>query len=150
MWAENNSTLMKLSRPPVKIDQRAAEHADSTSRNLRLPRQGRHARIVGTLLGISPSEALLWTHGSVDDIGPRHYFQGSRSTPRPLRLVRHAGHGSCDDSAFAILALSKMDWNNDALYDPLPATLEYAKILARVVKRVDVLGSAPYQSGFFV
>jgi hypothetical protein len=100
--------------------------------------------------GIGPKEALLWTHGSVRGISQRAYFQGARSTPRPLRLVRHAGHGPWDESAFAILALSKMDWNNDALYDPLPVTLEYAKTLARVVKRMNVLGSAPYQFGFFM
>jgi hypothetical protein len=104
----------------------------------------------GTLLGIAPAEALLWTHGSVRGIGSRQYFQGARSTPRPLRLVRHAGHGPWDDAAFAILALSKMDWNNDALYDALPVTLEYAKVLARVVKRMNVLGSAPYQFRFFM
>lgn len=104
----------------------------------------------GTLLGIAPAEALLWTHGSVRGIGARHYFQGARSTPRPIRLVRHAGHGPWDDSAFAILALSKMYWNNDALYDALPVTLEYAKVLARVVKRMNVLGSAPYQFRFFM
>lgn len=104
----------------------------------------------GTLIGIAPTEALLWTHGSVRGISQREYFQGGRSTPRPLRLVRHAGHGPWDESAFAILALSKMDWNNDALYDPLPVTLEYAKTLARVVKRMNVLGSAPYQFRFFM
>ncbi|PYT26667.1 MAG: hypothetical protein DMG57_20845 [Acidobacteria bacterium] len=104
----------------------------------------------GTLLGIAPAEALLWTHGSVRGIGQRHYFQGARSTPRPVRLIRHAGHGPWDDVAFAILALSKMDWNNDALYDALPVTLEYAKVLARVVKRMNVLGSAPYQFRFFM
>jgi len=84
----------------------------------------------GTLLGIGPYEALLWTHGSANTIGQREYFQGARSTPRPLRLVRHAGHGPWDDVAFSILGLSKMDWNNDALYDPLPVTLEYSKVLA--------------------
>jgi hypothetical protein len=104
----------------------------------------------GSLLGISPREALLWTHGSVPGIGKGDYFQGSRSTPRPIRLIRHAGHGSWDDTAFGILGLSKMDWNNDALYDPLPVTLEYAKVLARVVKRMSVLGSAPYQFRFFM
>ena len=87
----------------------------------------------GSLIGIGPTEALLWTHGSVNGIGERKFFQGARSTPRPLRLVRHAGHGPWDDTASAILALSKMDWNNDALYDPLPVTLEYAKVLAQVV-----------------
>lgn len=104
----------------------------------------------GTLLGVAPAEALLWTHGSVRGIAARHYFQGARSTPRPIRLVRHAGHGPWDDCAFAILALSKMDWNNDALYDALPVTLEYAKVLARVVKRMKILGSSPYQFRFFM
>jgi hypothetical protein len=104
----------------------------------------------GSLLGIGPMEALLWTHGSVGEIGQRTYFQGARSTPKPLKLVRHAGHGPWDDTASAVLSLTKMDWNNDALYDSLPVTLEYAKVLARVVKRMNVLGSAPYQFRFFM
>lgn len=104
----------------------------------------------GSLLNLSPYEALLWTHGNVRGIGRREYFQGGRSTPRPIRLVRHAGHGTWDDAAAGILSLSKMDWNNDALYDPLPVTLEYAKVLAQVVKRMDVLGTTPYQFRFFM
>ena len=105
----------------------------------------------GTVIGISPREALLWTHGDVRGIDQRgSYFQGARSTPRPLRLVRHAGHGPWDDTARAALALSKMDWNNDALYDPLPVTMSYAKVLAGVVKRMPELGSAPYQFRFFM
>ncbi len=105
----------------------------------------------GTVIGLGPREALLWTHGNVQGIGKRDaYFQGARSTPRPLRLVRHAGHGTWDDTARAILALSKMNWNNDALYDALPVTLEYAKVLARVVKRMPGLGNAPYQFRFFM
>ncbi|MEW5744420.1 MAG: hypothetical protein AB1805_03125 [Nitrospirota bacterium] len=105
----------------------------------------------GTLVGLGPREALLWTHGDVRGISDRRaYFQGARSTPRPVRLVRHAGHGPWDETARAILALSKMDWNNDALYDPLPVTIGYAKVLARVVKRMRGLGSAPYQFRFFM
>lgn len=105
----------------------------------------------GTLLGLSPREALLWTHGDVQGVRDGgSYFQGARSTPRPIRLVRHAGHGPWDDTASAVLALSKMDWNNDALYDPLPVTIEYAKVLARVVKRMHGLGSSPYQFRFFM
>jgi hypothetical protein len=50
----------------------------------------------------------------------------------------------------AVLALSKMDWNNDALYDLLPVTIGYAKVLARVVKRMHGLGSSPYQFRFFM
>ncbi len=105
----------------------------------------------GTVIGLGPKEALLWAHGSVRGIDRRgSYFQGSRSTPRPVRLVRHAGHGPWDDTARAALALSKMDWNNDALYDLLPVTMSYAKVLARVVKRMPGLGSSPYQFRFFM
>ena len=105
----------------------------------------------GTLIGLGPREALLWTHGDVRGINDRKaYFQGGRSTPCPVRLVRHAGHGPWDETARAILALSKMDWNNDSLYDPLPVTIGYAKVLARVVKRMRGLGSAPYQFRFFM
>jgi hypothetical protein len=105
----------------------------------------------GTLVGLGPREALLWTHGDVRGIADGgSYFQGGRSTPRPIRLVRHAGHGPWEDTARAVLGLSKMDWNNDALYDPLPVTIGYAKVLARVVKRMRGLGNAPYQFRFFM
>lgn len=106
----------------------------------------------GTVIGIGPREALLWIHGDVRDVTQRgrSYFKGSRSTPRPVRLVRHVGHGSWDETARAILGLSKMNWNNDSLYDPLPVTMTYAKVLSRVVKRMQNLGSTPYQFRFFM
>lgn len=104
----------------------------------------------GSVISLGPRESLLWTHGDVLGIGNRSYFQGARSTPRPIKLVRHAGHGSWDETARAALALSKMNWNNDALYDSLPVTMSYAKVLARVVKRMSGLGTAPYQFRFFM
>jgi hypothetical protein len=106
----------------------------------------------GTLVGLGEMEALLWTHGEVRGIADndRPYFQGSKSTPRPIRLVRHVGHGPWDDSARCILGLTKMDWNNDALYDAMPVTLGYAKVLARVIKRMKGLGSSSYQFRFFM
>jgi hypothetical protein len=104
----------------------------------------------GTVLDLGAREALLWTHGDVQGIADRSYFQGARSTPRPVRFVRHAGHGAWDDTCRAALGLSKMNWNNDALYDPLPVTMSYAKVLARVVKRMSGLGSTPYQFRFFM
>ena len=105
----------------------------------------------GTVMNLGPKEALLWTHGDVQGISDRgSFFQGGRSTPRPVRLVRHAGHGPWDQTARATLSLSKMNWNNDALYDPLPVTMAYAKVLARVIKRMPMLGSLPYQFRFFM
>lgn len=37
-----------------------------------------------------------------------------------------------------------------AFHDPLPVTLQYAKVLSRVVKRMNRLGSQPYQFRFFM
>ena len=105
----------------------------------------------GTLITLSPREALLWTHGDVRGVSTRgSYFKGSRSTPSPLRLVRHAGHGTWDDTVHAILGLTKMNWNNDSLYDMLPVTVAYAKTLARVIKRMPSLRRTPYQFRFFM
>lgn len=105
----------------------------------------------GSLVPLSGRECLLWMHGDVQGVRDGgSYFQGARSTPRPIRLVRHAGHGPWDETARSALALSKMNWNNDALYDPLPVTMSYAKVLARVVKRMTGLGSTPYQFRFFM
>ena len=105
----------------------------------------------GSVVGLGPREALLWTHGNVSGISDRgSFFQGGRATPRPLRMIRHAGHGPWDDTASAALALSKMNWNNDALYDTLPVTMSYAKTLARVVKRMPGLENAPFQFRFFM
>ena len=105
----------------------------------------------GTLIGLGPYECLLWIHGDVQGISERgSYFQGKKSTPRPICLVRHAGHGSWDETARSALALSKMNWNNDALYDPIPVTLSYAQVLARVVKRMPKMGTEPYEARFFI
>ena len=103
----------------------------------------------GTLVSLGPYDSLLWSHGDVSGISSRgSYFQGSRGTPRPIKLVRHAGHGTWDHVGRTTLALSKMNWNNDALYDHLPVTMAYAKVLSRVVKRMSGLGKRPYQFRF--
>lgn len=105
----------------------------------------------GSLLTISPKEALLWTHGNVEGVSTKgSYFQGARSTPQPLRLIRHAGHGPWEPTATSILGLTKMDWNNDALYDPLPVTISYAGVLARIVKRMTDHRRTAYQVRFFM
>lgn len=103
----------------------------------------------GSLLGIGDREALLWIHGAVD-LNQRTHFQGGKSTPQPIKLVRHAGHGGWGDTARAALALSKMNWNNDNLYDMLPVTMSYAQVLARVLKRMPLLGSSAFHFRYFM
>ena len=46
-----------------------------------------------------------------------------------------------------MLALTKMDWNNDALYDPLPVTIKYSQTLARVIGHTRGLPDAAYPTG---
>src|SRR3546814_2736545 len=93
------------------------------------------------MLGIVDRDALLWIHGAVD-LNQRTHFQGGKSTPQPIKLVRHAGHGGWEDTARAALALSKMNWNNDNLYDMLTVKLSYAQVLERVLKRMLLLGGS--------
>lgn len=103
----------------------------------------------GSLLGIGDREALLWIHGSIG-LERGVYFQGKKGTPQPIKLVRHAGHGSWETSAQSALALSKMNWNNDNLYDPLPVTMSYAHVLARILKRMPSLGSSAFHFRYFM
>ena len=55
-----------------------------------------------------------------------------------------------DEIAKSILALSKMDWNNDGPYVQLPVTLSYAHIMAQIVARMPKLESRPYPIRFFM
>lgn len=94
----------------------------------------------GTLQQLDGHTALLWVAGDAPDatLNGRSYLQGGKGTPRPLMLTRHTGAGPLSQPAQRLLALSKMDWNNDALYGALPATVSYAKLLAKVVKHADI------------
>lgn len=81
------------------------------------------------------------------------------SDPDPIFKVAKAHGDRCDWSdkpgmergtARAALALSKMNWNNDGLYDPLPVTMGSAKTLAQVIRRMPGLGKGTYKFRFFV
>jgi argonaute-like protein implicated in RNA metabolism and viral defense len=68
----------------------------------------------------------------------------------PLLLHRFAGHGPWAPGCSAVLGLTKMNWNNDSLYDRLPVTMAYAQVLAQVVKRMPELRPQTYQFRFFM
>jgi hypothetical protein len=114
------------------------------------PRYG-YAVDRGTLIQLDGHSALLWVAGNARDatLTDTSYLQGGKGTPRPLLLTRHVGAGPLAESAAQVLALSKMDWNTDALYSSLPATLTYAQVLARIVKR-EHLPSVPYDYRLFM
>jgi hypothetical protein len=105
----------------------------------------------GTMLPLSGTEALLWTAGDAPDVANgKHYFKEGKGIPDPLMMIRHAGHGGWEASANSVLGLSKMNWNNDSLYDRMPVTLRFASILARTVATMDHLGPRPYPVRFFI
>lgn len=82
--------------------------------------------------------------------GPVCIPEPRRGIPRPLLLTREAGAGPLHHVAAQVLALTKMDWNNDALYDGLPCTVRYAKILAKTIKHIPDLAPQPYEYRLFM
>ncbi|HXL91966.1 MAG TPA: hypothetical protein VN969_23740 [Streptosporangiaceae bacterium] len=107
----------------------------------------------GTVLPLDGHAALVWIAGSAPQAtltGHGNFLQGKKGTPRPVLMTRHAGRGPLADLAGQILALSKMDWNNDALYDSLPCTIRYAQTLARTLKHMPGLLPVPYDYRLFM
>lgn len=105
----------------------------------------------GVLLPVSGTEALLWSAGNAPGVSSRgNYYQGGKSIPRPLLLRRHAGSGPLELAGTEALALTKMDWNNDALYDPVPVTVQYSSRLARTIARGVVLPATDYPYRLFM
>jgi hypothetical protein len=105
----------------------------------------------GTLTQLDDHSALLWVTGNARPatLNQRNYLQGGKGTPRPLHITRHTGAGPLAEPAAQVLALSKMDWNTDALYSSLPVTITYAQVLARVVK-TEQLPNLPYDFRLFM
>ncbi len=103
----------------------------------------------GLLLPIGIYDYLLWTQGNCSAIGS-NFFKEGKGIPHPIRITRHVGSGTFHESAREILALSKMNWNNDSLYDRLPVTTTYASLLAGIVKRMGPLSSLPYDFRYFM
>jgi hypothetical protein len=95
----------------------------------------------GTVLPISPNEALLWTQGSVrgvhmDGDHRNVYKEGAlKPVPTPLLIRRFSGDGGWHETCSGILGLTKMDWNNNTLYKKLPVTLEYSQRFARIIQQ---------------
>lgn len=105
----------------------------------------------GTLQTRSGTSCLVWAAGNAPGVSTSSaYYQGGKSIPRPLVLTRHAGSGSLQLVAAEVLALTKMDWNNDALYDPLPVTIQYSRRLARTIANVPSLPGLDYPYRLFM
>lgn len=107
----------------------------------------------GSYLPISSSECLLWIQGNISGKQvskfPNYYKEQIR-IPRPVMLKRFAGTHGWHETCLAIIGLSKMDWNNDAIYDQLPVTLSYSNTLADVIKHMPSLARQTYQYRLFM
>lgn len=104
----------------------------------------------GTMVVRSGNSALIWVAGNAPEVSTKgDYYQGKKSIPRPLQLIRHAGSGPLELSAHEALALTKMDWNNDALYAPVPVSIRYSQKLARTIANVADLPRNAYPYRLF-
>lgn len=105
----------------------------------------------GTVLHRSGNSLLVWVAGNAPRASLQsNYYQGKKSIPRPIKLVRYAGTGPLEITALEALALTKMDWNNDALYDPVPVTIRYSQRLARTIANVPNLPGNAYPYRLFM
>lgn len=103
----------------------------------------------GSYFQIGPQEVLLWTQGNTV-LNGKNYFKEGKNIPSPIVIRRFAGDGGWDSNCQAILGLTKMNWNHDALYDRLPVTLGYAHSLATTIKRMNKLINKPYEFRYFI
>lgn len=99
----------------------------------------------------SGNSCFVWVAGNASGVSSKGaYYQGGKSIPRPVVLTRHAGSGALELAALEALALTKMDWNNDALYDPVPVTILYSQKLARIIANVPNLPADSYPYRLFM
>jgi hypothetical protein len=104
----------------------------------------------GSFLQLGGRDVLLWTQGNVPMAGEKDFYKEGKGIPSPIMLSRFAAHGAFDQVCRDVLGLSKMNWNNDGLYDRLPVTMSYASVLARTIKRMPQIDSRPHQFRFLM
>jgi hypothetical protein len=105
---------------------------------------------------LTGSECLLWTQGSVMNVNPQNANQpvfkeaALKPLPAPIMLRRFSGEGGWHDTCSSILALTKVDWNNNTLYKTLPVTIGYSKVFAEVVKQTPEIVNNVYDYRYFM
>jgi hypothetical protein len=110
----------------------------------------------GSYLPISPNDCLLWTQGSVSQVNVQNENQPVfkeaplKPIPDPILIRRFSGEGGWHDTCSGILALTKVDWNNNTLYKTLPVTLGYSQSFAEVVKQSNEIVNLEYDYRYFM
>ena len=105
---------------------------------------------------LTTDECLLWTQGSVDGINQERQGQpvfkeaALKPLPSPIVLRRFSGAGGWHATCASVMALTKVDWNNNTLYKKLPVTLVYSQKFAEVVKQSPEMVNEIYDYRFFM
>jgi hypothetical protein len=74
----------------------------------------------------------------------QYFSPDGEGLPRPITFTCYTGAGDLGLLAADFLALTKLHWNNDSPYNPLPVTLVYAQKLDEVVSNVPKLDDSVY------
>lgn len=120
------------------------------------PRPANYPVSRGLYQPLTENECLLWTQGSVDGVNQQRANQpvfkeaALKPLPSPIMLRRFAGDGGWHATCSSILALTKVDWNNNTLYKTLPVTLVYSQVFAEVVKQSPEIVNDSYDYRFFM
>lgn len=110
----------------------------------------------GAYLPISENECLLWTQGSVAGVNVEKPQQSVfkeaalKPFPDPIVIRRFSGSGGWHSTCASILALTKVDWNNNTLHKTLPVTIGYSQNFANVVKQSKEIVNEVYDYRFFM
>jgi hypothetical protein len=106
----------------------------------------------GSLQYLSGRDALLWVSGTADGVALKggRYNTAMKALPTPIVFTRDAGYGPLEGPASEILALTKLDWNNDALHGVTPVTISYSQKLAKMISRVPSLPDDSCQFRLFM
>jgi len=105
---------------------------------------------------LTENECLLWTQGAVHGINQQKPNQPVfkeaplKPLPNPIMLRRFSGAGGWHATCASILALTKVDWNNNTLYKTLPVTLVYSQVFAEVVKQSPEIVNNVYDYRMFM
>lgn len=106
----------------------------------------------GLCFPLNSNTMYLYTHGIAPSVKApgRKYFQGGRSVPLPLKVVRHYGFSSMSQIANEILGLSRMNWNSFNLYSKLPCTIESSNQIAQIGWLLSQYEGTLYDYRFFM
>ena len=108
------------------------------------------------MLPLSTTECLLWTQGSVSQVnvqkGSQPVFKDAalKPLPTPILIRRFSGQGGWHATCQSILALTKVDWNNNTLHKTLPVTIGYSSTFAEVVKQSPEIINTIYDYRYFM